>query len=163
MGEQIARADLYNRYTVNKQTQRGETALIWRCGQVQAEPDRGEEVDGRVREALKRGRAGWRQKAQRGSSWEPAATSCVSAEGPEREEREERRTAGQTTGSADRRSDSKSQLCHLPLIHSWKNYVTFSVSGHPSVQWGKSWPQTAFERVSWANSSSVPLTVTWLQ
>ena len=58
MGEQIARADLYNRYTVNKQMQRGETALIWRCGQVQAEPDCGEEVDGRVREALNRGRAG---------------------------------------------------------------------------------------------------------
>ena len=84
----------------------------------------------------------------------------------EAQEREEgcevRWTEGQTRGSADRWSDSKSQLCQVPVIHSWKNYVTFSVSGDPSVQWGKYWPQTVFERISWATTHSVLLTVTWL-
>lgn len=96
----------------------------------QAEPDSGEEVGGRVQEALKRGRAGWHPKAQRGSSWEPAAPA-VSRGGPEREEgREAERTAGQTTGSGGR-WDAVLSSARNDQLFLWEKFVTFSVSGHP--------------------------------
>lgn len=46
-------ADLYYKYIVNKQMQRGKTTLIWGCSQVKAEHGCGEEVDERVQEVLK--------------------------------------------------------------------------------------------------------------
>lgn len=81
------------------------------------------------------------------------------------------RTRGGTWRETDSRTDHGLcrqtvwfQISALPittysLLEKLRNLLYLGGSICP----GKSWPQTVFESVSWANMPSVPLTVTWLQ